>query len=80
MQVNVEALLELAEKKGWSVPELANRIGINYSYLFRIVKGSKKGGTKVFIGLYKLCVEEGLDIRELIFLSGTLSADNARQD
>lgn len=79
MQVNVKALTMLAAEKGWSTPELARRLGVNYSYLFRIIKGKKKGGAKVLSGLYNLCAEEGLDFKELIFLPASLTVDNTRQ-
>lgn len=80
MEVNIEALKRMANEKGWSVPELAKRLGVDYSYLFRIIKGNKKGGYKLFIGLYKLCVEEGWDFNELIFLVDMLPTDNVRQN
>lgn len=79
MEINIEALKMLAKEKGWSVPELSRRLDIDYSYLFRIIKGKKKGGSKLFAGLYKLCAEEGLNFDELIFLTGSLPADNIRQ-
>lgn len=79
LEVNIEALKALAKEKGWSTPELARRLGIDYSYLFRIIKGKKKGGSKLFTGIYKLCTEEGLDFEKLIFLSEPLPADNTRQ-
>ena len=44
MKLNRPALLYLAETKNWSTPELANRLGINYSYLYRIMQGEKQGG------------------------------------
>lgn len=80
MEVNIEALKLMANEKGWSVPELAKRLGVDYSYLFRIMKGNKKGGYKLFTGLYKLCAEEGRDFNELIFLVDLLPVDIVRQD
>lgn len=79
MEVNIDALKMLADEKGWSTPELAKRLGVDYSYLFRVIKGKKKGGYKLFTGLYKLCAEEGRDFNELIFLVDTLSVGNIQQ-
>jgi len=79
LKVNLEALKELAFKNGWSVPELAKHIGISYSYLFRVLKGQKKGGSKLFAGLYRLCAEHDLDFGALVFLADTLPADNEKK-
>ncbi len=79
MQVNIKALLSLADEKGWSTPELARRLGINYSYLYRIIRGSKNGGLKVIYCLYKMCSQEGLNFNEFIILPATLSDDNKQQ-
>ncbi|MCL6634596.1 MAG: helix-turn-helix domain-containing protein [Peptococcaceae bacterium] len=76
MEVNTEALLLLAKERGWSTPDLARRLGVDYSYLYRVIKGEKKGGSKLFTGLYILCKEEGLDFGKLIFLNKTLHVDN----
>jgi transcriptional regulator with XRE-family HTH domain len=72
--VNTTALKSLAWEKGWSIPELAKRLGIDYSYLFRVINGEKKGGGKLFAGLYRLCREENLDFNNYIFFSD--SVDN----
>jgi len=70
--VNTTALKSLAWQKGWSTPELAKRLGIDYSYLFRIINGEKKGGGKLFAGLYRLCREENLDFNNYIFFSDSV--------
>lgn len=76
MKVNIEKLIKLAEKEGWSTPELAHQLGIDYSYLYRVLKKDKNGGAKLFNGLYQLCKEKGLDVEEYIFLQKTLSTNN----
>lgn len=68
MKVNITALKQLAETRKWSTPELANRLNIDYSYLFRILRGEKGGGAKLFAGIYRLCKEEGLSIDDFIML------------
>jgi transcriptional regulator with XRE-family HTH domain len=79
LEVNIEALKMLIKERDWSTPELARRLGVDYSYLFRVIKGKKKGGSKLFAGLYRLCAEEGLDFGKLIFLTKPLPADNIRE-
>lgn len=66
MKVNINALQILAENRNWSHPYLAKRLGINYSYLFRIMRGEKSGGNKLFSGIYRLCQEEELAIDDYI--------------
>lgn len=68
MQANVAALLELAKARNWTRPELARRLGVDYSYLYRITRGEKKGGAKLWTGIYYLCKEEGLPLEEYIIL------------
>ncbi|QSF42705.1 helix-turn-helix domain-containing protein [Paenibacillus tianjinensis] len=80
MKVNADKLMELAQKEGWSIPELANRLGVDYSYLFRVLKKSKNGGGKLFNGLYQLCKEKDLNIEEYIFLQKTLSTNNDKKE
>ncbi len=76
MRVNVAALEEFAQGRGWSTPELARRLGIEYSYLFRVLNGQKGGGSKLFTGIYQLCAEEQLDFKAFVFLPSPLSANN----
>lgn len=78
MRLNTDALIKLAESKNWSIPELAKRLGVNYSHLFRVLNKEKGAGVKLFTGVYNLCQEEGLDAKQYIFLSEPLSADNGK--
>lgn len=66
MKVNIDALQKLADTKNWNYPYMAKRLGINYSYLFRIMRGEKTGGNKLFSGIYRLCQEEDLNIDDYI--------------
>lgn len=79
MKIKSAALIELAEKNGWSIPFLADELGIDYTYLFRILKGEKNGGSKVFSGLYQLCNKENLNIEDYIFLDKPLSVNNGKE-
>jgi transcriptional regulator with XRE-family HTH domain len=66
MKVNITALKQLAENKSWSIPDLAKHLGVNYSYLFRILRGEKNGGSKLFSGIYHLCLKEGLSMDDYL--------------
>ena len=69
MKANTSALQELAKLRNWSLPELARRLGVEYSYLFRIIRGEKNGGAKLWTGIYRLCKDEDLSVEEYIFMS-----------
>lgn len=68
MRTNRSALQQLAETKNWTIPELARRLGVEYSYLFRIMRGEKQGGAKLWSGIYSLCKQEGLVIEDYLFM------------
>jgi predicted transcriptional regulator len=68
MKINRFALMQLAESRNWSIPELAKRLGVNYSYLYRIMRGEKQGGAKLWSGIYILCKQEGLSVEDYIFM------------
>lgn len=68
MRANRSALQQLAETKNWTIPELARRLGVDYSYLFRIMRGQKQGGAKLWSGIYSLCKQEGLAIEDYLFM------------
>lgn len=74
--VNVAALEKYMGQNKLSMPQLAEKLNIEYSYLYRIMKGEKAGGGKVISGLIGLCANEGLDITNYIFLPAPLSGDN----
>jgi len=68
MKPNISGLQQLAKTKNWTLPELARRLGINYSYLFRIMRGEKSGGAKLWSGIYCMCKVEGLSIEDYLFM------------
>jgi DNA-binding Xre family transcriptional regulator len=78
--INVDALVELANNKGWKTPDLAAKIGIDYSYLTRIISKEKSGGAKLITGILKLCVEENLNFNDYIFLNNALSVNNGKAE
>lgn len=76
MKINITSLIKLAETEDWSIPELAAQLGVEYSYLYRVLKKEKNGGAKLFNGIYQLCKSKGLNIEDYIFLSNPLSTNN----
>ncbi|WP_127580962.1 hypothetical protein [Paenibacillus koleovorans] len=76
MKVNTNQLVNLASSEGWSIPQLAVNLGVDYSYLHRVLKGKKNGGGKLFNGIYRLCKDKGLDVEGYIFLDKSLFVNN----
>ncbi|MBS3950287.1 MAG: helix-turn-helix transcriptional regulator [Peptococcaceae bacterium] len=70
-EVNVERVQQFRESKGLSEGQLAVRMGVARSYVFRVFRGSRKPGGKFIQGL----VQAGMNPTD-IFLSSTLPVDN----
>lgn len=70
MQVNLKRLKKLAESNDWSIPELAEKMALDYSFLYRVLQGQRKPGGKFISGLMLLCMDEGLDFEEYVYFGG----------
>ncbi|HBX22622.1 MAG TPA: hypothetical protein DEF34_03140 [Desulfotomaculum sp.] len=79
MTLNTEELVKLSKEMNWSIPELAKKIGVDYSHLFRVLNKDKGAGVKLLSGVYNLCLEYGLDVNKYIFLNKPLSANNVNR-
>lgn len=66
MKVNVEKIVELMQKKGWTQIELAERAQISRSYLSRVLSGERDGGSTFLIGMTRAFPKN--DIRDFIIL------------
>lgn len=68
MVLDYDALHSLIESRGWTEVRLAKRMGLNYSYLFRVLRKERGIGKKFIAGLMKICEEEGLEFKDFISL------------
>lgn len=66
MDINLEALRKLKEEKNWTLPQMAKKMDLDYSYLYRVFMGLRKPGGKFFNGLMLLCMDEGLDFTDYV--------------
>ena len=66
MEVRIGVLKKLAKKKQWSIPEMAEKMNIDYSFLYRVLNGQRKPGRKFFSALMLLCMEEGLYFEDYV--------------
>lgn len=69
LELNIDKLLEFSRVEEISIPTLASILGVEYSYLTRVLKKEKSGGIKLFGGIYKLCKERKMDIEEFVFFA-----------
>ncbi len=68
MRLNREKTEQLLNSRGWSEVMFARKLDLDYSYVFRVMRGERGVGKKFLTGLIKLCEKEGLDFKEFIFL------------
>lgn len=66
MYVQVEKLRTLMENRAWSLPQLAAKMALDYSFLYRVMQGQRNPGGKFFSVLMLLCMEEGLDFEQYV--------------
>jgi transcriptional regulator with XRE-family HTH domain len=66
VDVNIKELKKLAKSKCWSLPKMAEIMGLDYSFLYRVIQGERKPGGKFFSGLMLLCMKEGLDFEQFV--------------
>jgi hypothetical protein len=64
--VQVEKLKILMENRDWTLPQLAAKMALDYSFLYRVMQGQRNPGGKFFSGLMLLCMEEGLDFEQYV--------------
>ena len=65
MKMNVEKIVKLMQKRGWTQIELAERAQISRSYLSRVLSGERDGGSTL-IGMSRAFPQN--DIRDFIIL------------
>ncbi len=67
MEVKLEELIKLAEQKRWSLKDMATKMDLDYSYLYRVINGQRTAGRKFFSGLMLMCMDEGLDFQQFVY-------------
>ena len=69
MEVIIQKLDELESHKGWSECDVAAKLGIDYSYYYRIKRGLRGIGPKFIGALIKLCEQEKMEFKEFLHIS-----------
>lgn len=66
VKLNGEAVKKYLASRGMSQPRFAAELNINYSHLYRLVKGERGMGIKLFLSLQRYCEKRGLNCEEFI--------------
>lgn len=66
MKLNREKMEQLLEERGWNQVILAQKLGLDYSYVYRVMRGSRGIGKKFITGLMKMCDKEDLEFKEYV--------------
>ena len=67
--INIAAINEFIEKNEWTSYKLAKELGLDYSYVFRVLKGEVNGGNKFVSRIISFCNKNKIDVRQFIFLN-----------
>lgn len=59
--------------------DIANIMGLEYSHIFRVLKGNSKPGKKFIDGIDRFCKKFKINSSDYIFLKSTLSKDNKKE-
>lgn len=57
---DLEKLKEFMNAKRWSEVQLARELNLDYSYVYRVMRGERGVGKKFYENLFRLCQREGL--------------------
>jgi hypothetical protein len=68
--VDTNEVKKFMQENGFREPEMAAKMGISYTYLFRVLRGERKGGAKFITGL----INVGMP-KERMFANNALPKD-----
>jgi transcriptional regulator with XRE-family HTH domain len=61
LALNVTALQEYLNKKGWSVIDLAKRMEISFVMVYQVIKGERNPGNYFIAGLLHACEDASFE-------------------
>lgn len=80
MKINIDKLNQeidrIKKDNNISNAELSTIMGLDYSYIFRIIKQKQSYGIKIIDGIERLCNRFNLKIDDFIFLEEKLPVGN----
>lgn len=74
--INVDGINDYIYKKSWTSYRFSKELGLDYSYVYRVLKKEVNGGNKFISRLIDFCNKNKINLNEFIFLQPPLSKDN----
>lgn len=74
--LNIKAINDFILEKGWSSYKFSRELDLDYSFVYRVLKGDVNGGNKFITRLIRFCNENKIDHSDFIFFNSPLSIDN----
>lgn len=74
--INVEAINDYINTNNWTSYRFSKELGLDYSYVYRVLKNEVNGGNKFISRLIDFCNKNKIEISQFIFLRTPLSRDN----
>lgn len=74
--INVDAINNYIHKKNWTSYRFSKELGLDYSYVHRVLKKEVNGGNKFISRIIDFCNKNKIKLDEFIFLESPLSNDN----
>lgn len=56
------------KSKGWSEGMFAHKLDVDYTYIYRVMRGERGIGKKLILGLMKFCEREGLNFADFVII------------
>lgn len=69
MEIKHEKVKKLLESRGWSQVIFAQRLDMDYSYIYRVMNKQRGIGKKFITNFMILCEEEGLNFKDYVNLN-----------
>jgi len=73
IELNIEKVREYMQLKSWSEKDLSEKMQVDYTTVYRVLRGERNPGPKFINGILRACV--GLEFNE-IFLTQSLPTGN----
>ncbi|WP_055108942.1 helix-turn-helix domain-containing protein [Paenibacillus ihumii] len=61
MEINLKNIEAYMQSKGWDESELAEKIGVSRTQVYRVLRGQRSPGNEFIAGLLNACREMGLN-------------------
>lgn len=68
MKLKTDEIQNLLQQRGWSTVTFAHKVGVDYSYMYRVLRNQRGIGPRFLSGFMKLCERSGINFRNYVDL------------